>query len=276
MRVRLECSDLEAMVHNLELVRSCSIVRSGALRMSTPFCYPNGEYVDLFLASDEGSLLDTYRLSDYGQTFQFLKNAMVSAFSTARKKEIISDITSQLGVHYGGDLYVLLNNTDIDDLSSSIMRLSQACVRISDMATHQRLRSSNSFRDDVEDFLDAHRFAYLADVWVPGRFGKDVRMDFEVKTTRRNSYVNILAAMNETSAHNSANEIYVKLLDMSATGKRIEHKIITVYNSLSSAIRNEDIARLVTTSNVVSYPDEQDFLVRLLEGDILAEQIVSV
>ena len=266
--MKFDCSNIGSAVHNLELVRSCSVVRSGALRMSTPFCYPNGEYVDLFLASDE-SLFDSYRLSDYGQTFQFLKNALVSADSTARKKEIISDITSQLGVSFAGDLYLLLTKDELENLSSSILRLSQACVRISDMATHQRLRSSNSFRDDVEDFFEAHRFGYTSDIWVPGGFGKDVRIDFEVKASRRVSYVNVLAALNESAAHASANEIFVKLHDLSATGRPATHTMVTIYNSLSHAIRSEDIARLRTTSNVVSYPEEQDYLARLLEGDII-------
>jgi hypothetical protein len=266
--MKFDCSNIETAVHNLELVRSCTVVRSGALRMSTPFCYPNGEYVDLFLASDE-SLFDSYKLSDYGQTFQFLKNALVSADSTTRKKEIISDITSQLGVSFAGDLYVLITKDEMEDLSSSIMRLSQACVRISDMATHQRLRSSNSFRDDVEDFFDAHQFAYTSDIRVPGGFGKDVRIDFEVKAAHRISYVNVLAALNESAAHASANEIFVKLHDLSATGNPATHTMVTIYNSLSHAIRTEDIARLRTASNVVSYPEEQDYLARLLEGDII-------
>jgi Domain of unknown function DUF1828 len=262
----IDCSNIATHVHSISLIRSCDVVDAGALRVSTPFLYPNGEYVDLFLESQH-ELLGTYRLSDFGQTEQYLRSALVSASSTSRKREIIEDITSQLGVRFAGDLFISLSKEDLNDLSEAIMRLSQACVRISDLATHQRLRSTNSFRDDVEDFFDAHKFGYESDVRIPGVFGKDIRVDFEVKAGRRRSYVNVLAALNESAAHASANEIFVKWHDLTATGKYADLQFITIYNSLSNAIRNEDVARLRTISNSVSYPEEGDFLARLLAGD---------
>ncbi|HZL29301.1 MAG TPA: DUF1828 domain-containing protein [Acidobacteriaceae bacterium] len=234
--------------------------------MSTPFMYPNGEYVDLFLDSQH-PLLNTYKLSDYGQTSQYLRSSLVLASSTARKREIIRDITSQLNVSFSGDLYINLAQEEIGDISDAIRRLSQACVRISDLATHQRLRSANPFRDDVEDFFEASHLAYTPDVRIVGQFGKDVRIDFEVKNGNRQSYVNVLAALNESAAHASANEIFIKWHDLLPTGKLSNHKLVTVYNSLSTAIREVDLARLKETSNVVSYPDEQDYLASLLSGD---------
>jgi hypothetical protein len=265
--MRMDCSNLERIVHSIDLVRSCDVVRSGALRLSTPFCYPNGDHVDLFLDSQH-ELLDSYKLSDYGQTSQYLRSALVSANSTSRKKEIIEDITSQMGVRFAGDLYLHLAKEEIGDLSAAIMRLSQACVRISDLATHQRLRSSNSFRDDVEDFFDAHNLMYKPDVKVRGGYGKDVRVDFEVFGKNVTSYVNVLAALNESAAHASGNEIFVKWYDLMAAGIT-SHKFVTIYDSQSTAVSDTDVQRLRASSNVISYPEEEDFLARILEGEVL-------
>ena len=264
--MRVDCSNIEELVHALPLVRNCGTVRSGALRMSTPFYYPNGEYVDVFLEPYQ-ELLGSYRLSDCGQTNVYLANAQSSAAATARKKEIFDDILSAHDVKFvDGDLFVLLDQ-DVKDLSDAIIRLSQTCVRISDFATHQRLRSTNSFRDDVEDFFDAHKLLFKPDVKIMGAKGKEVRIDFEVVSGKKHSLVNVLAAMNEASAHASANEIFVKWYDLVLTGGMVSKNLVTIYNSASPAIKDVDVLRLKDYSNVVSYPEEQDFLFSLLEDE---------
>ena len=143
----IDCSNVAQFVKAIPLIRNCDTVRSGALRLSTPFHYPNGEYVDVFLERQYALLENSYQLSDYGQTYIYLKDAQAPLGTTSRKKEIIDDILASHNVTLSnGDLSVILKGDNFSDLSEAIMRLSQACVRISDFATHQRLRSSNSFR----------------------------------------------------------------------------------------------------------------------------------
>ncbi|MGC1297947.1 MAG: hypothetical protein WA869_23185, partial [Alloacidobacterium sp.] len=108
-----------------------------------------------------------------------------------------------------------------------------------------------------------------------GAFGKDVRMDFEVTSGSRRSYVLILAAMNESSAHASANEIFRKWFDIIESGERT-HRLVTIYNSASESVRTEDVKRLASYSNTVSYPEEQDFLVSILQGEQSQTVEVSV
>lgn len=272
MLLRIDCSKLAELVHALPLVRHCDTLRSGALRMSTPFHYPNGDYIDVFLEYHH-QLLESYQLSDYGQTFVYLKDAQSPFGATSRKKEIIDDILSAHGVkHSDGDLYVILKGDDLSDLSDAIFRLSQACVRISDFATHQRLRSSNSFRDDVEDFFDAHHLLFSPDVKVMGAHGKPVRMDFEVVSGKKQSYVNVLAAMNEASAHASANEIFVKWYELVTKGG-VDAGRVTIFNSASAAIKDVDLDRLRDYSSVVSYPEEGDFLISILREEETSEAV---
>jgi hypothetical protein len=264
----MDCSQLAALVVNLPLVQGCDKVRSGALRMATPFLYPNGERIDVFIDSDKELWSDFY-LSDRGQTALYLRNAQVFLDTTARKRELVDDILRESGVKLvnGYQLTIRPSSHEPVDVSDAIFRLSQMCVRISDLATHQRMRSSNPFRDDVEEFFESHNLRYKSDVKLPPVFGKrEIRMDFEVHSGMRSSYVNVLAAMNDASAHSSANEIVVKLHDLKESGQVILHQFVTVYNSASSAIRIEDIQRLQTLSSAVSYPEEMDSLLSIL-GD---------
>jgi hypothetical protein len=269
--MNLDCARLAEMLVGLPLVRACDPSSSGMLRMSTPFLYPNGESIDVFIDSDK-PLWEEFCFSDRGQTALYLKNAHVSLDTTARRRELVEDILRESGVKLNGhQLTIRPRNHEPSEISDAIFRLSQMCVRISDLATHQRMRSSNPFRDDVEEFFESRNLRYESDVKLPPVFGKrDIRMDFEVWGGDRGSYVNVLAAMNDASAHSSANEIVVKLSDLKQSGQIIEHQFVTIYNSASSAIRIEDIERLQTYSSTVSYPEEMDSLLSTLSGEAKA------
>lgn len=269
MSATLECADLANLVQALPLVRECDRIRSGALRMSTPFSYPNGERVDVFLDTEQNLIEEKLLLSDHGQTALYLKCAQVSLLSTARKRELLADILDNSGVRMDGMQFVVIpRSVDRSSLSDAIFRLSQVCMRISDFATHQRLRSTNSFRDDVEEFFDAHNLSWQADVKLPPVFGKrEIRMDFEVKSGNKSSYVNVLGAMNEVAAHNSANEIVVKLMDLKSSNEIVLQQFVTVYNSASNAIRPEDIERLQTFSSAISFPEQMETLAAILVDD---------
>src|SRR3954462_5434389 len=97
--MRLDCTTLERMAHHISLVQECDVVRSGALRLSTPFVYPNGSNVDVFF-QEEQSLFERYVLSDYGMTTIYLDNAQVKVDSTDRRRQILTDICAELGVDF--------------------------------------------------------------------------------------------------------------------------------------------------------------------------------
>lgn len=260
----IDCSMLETIIHSIPLVMECDRVRSGALRLSTPFTYPNGSNVDVFLES-KNDLWDSFVLSDCGQTWLYLHDAQVKIDSTERKKQLLKDICEDLGITLrAGRLQVEISGDEISNISKSIFRLSQACVRISDFASHHRLRSTNPFRDDVEEFFDASGLSYEPDREISGPYGRKVKLDFEVVSKSSISFVLILSALNETSAHLSANEIFIKWHDVNDTRQWNTRKFVTVYNSASQAIRESDLQRLAEYSDVVSYPQQGELLSSIL------------
>jgi hypothetical protein len=257
------CANLNEIVHGLPLVEECDQVRNGALRLSTPFVYPNGEHIDVFIERTQ-SLYETYLLSDYGQTGLFLRDLRVQNAGTARKKQVVEDVLRNSGgvKLKQGDLYLEITAENVKDISEAIFRLAQVCVRIADFALHQRLRSPNPFRDDVEEFFAAHKLTAIPDAKVMSKFNKPIRMDFSVMAAHRMSYVLVLGSMNEASAHNSALEIFRKWYDLGD----LPVNRVSVYNSASSVVKTEDVERLREKSNVISYPDEQDSLLVNLTG----------
>ena len=260
MQVILDCSTLEQMAHALPLVKSCDVMRGGALRMSTPFLYPNGDRIDVFLESKSNHLFRDFSLSDFGQTSLYLRSAQVKLDFPAKKKELLDSILAQFGVHlHGGDLIVEIPESESSDISDAIFRLSQACLRFSDFASHQRLRGENPFKSDVEGFLHASGLTYISDAKPVGRFKNSVAVDFEVFGRERKSYICVLASLTPSAAHTSATETFRKWYDI-ADSEKDSHELITVYNSTSISHKRADLDRLRNFSKIFAYPSEQDLL----------------
>jgi hypothetical protein len=255
--MNLDCSKLEQMVQAISLVRECDVVRNGALRMSTPFAYPNGDYIEVFLEANSDLFHQTMTVSDYGQTSLYLRSAQTEMDSPAKKQAILSLILSQLNVKLkNGDLYIEVAASKSNDLSDAIFRLSQACLRISDFASHQRLRSENSFRDELEGFFDSSGISYITDVKAPGRYKNEVAVDFEAYGRQQNSYVCVLDSL--TNAHASATEIFRKWYDI--VGHGTSHNRITVYSDKSAKLRPSDRQRILDYSMLISYPSSAELL----------------
>lgn len=239
-------------------MNDCDVVRNGALRMSTPFSYPNGDQIDVFLESSE-DLFRTTTISDYGHTSMYLRSAQVEVSPTSKKQEILAVILSQLNVKWkDGDLYVDVGLSDLNELSDAIFRLSQACVRISDFACHSHLRAENPFRDEIEHFFAASDIRYVSNQKVHGRYRNAVPVDFETFGREQKSYVCVLSSLTSQNVHTSANEIFGKWYDIAGYGTN--HKLITIYSDKVEKLRSVDRQRLLDFSKLISYPSSSDLL----------------
>ena len=259
--MNLSCSQLEKMAHTLPLIRGCDVVRNGALRMATPFLYPNGDRIDVFLEEKQGDLFTPLSLSDYGHTALYLRDAQVQIDVRDKMRDVLDSILTQLNVSYiDGDLSVDIREAEPTDLRDAIFRLSQACLRISDFASHARLRTANPFKDDIAEFLKSSGLQAVPDVKVRGRYQNEVKIDFQVFGRQRSSYLCVLAPT-ETAAHTSANEVFRKFYDIH--GENDDYQRVAVYSSISK-LKDSDKKRLRDYSTVLAYPSEQRILSDLL------------
>jgi hypothetical protein len=259
VQVNLDCSKLEQIVHSLSLVRECDVVRSGALRMSTPFSYPNGDYIDVFLEARKDLFQQRLSLSDYGHTSLYLRSAQLEIAHDSKKQEVLLLILSQLDVKLKGeDLYVEINPSTTHDISDAIFRLSQACLRISDFASHLRPRSENPFCEQVAGFFRSAGINFLSDQKAPGLYKNDVLVDFETFGKEKKSYVCVLSPMTPSSIHTSANEIFRKWHDIKGHGT--DHNLVTIYNDKLAKIRPADRQRISDYSKLLSYPSNAEIL----------------
>jgi len=172
----------------------CSEV-NGAMRIRTPYLYPDGDYIDLFLIEKDGVLT----LTDYGETLRWLKNQTPSLYRSKRQDAMIQDICLTHGVElYRGMLVV--RNQPGTTLAETITHLAQAAIRVSDLWFTQRVRVFESILEEVGDFLKGKHIPFDAGKKYIGRSGRSHKIDFHTRHPKRSSLINVLSTGSRAAA----------------------------------------------------------------------------
>ncbi len=252
----ITCEQLRDIVSNFSLVHQCDVVKNSMLRISTPFNYPNGSQIDLFLQpSDE--LFSGYILSDYGMTADYLLDMQIKYWATKKRRTLIDDICSSLKVEQQAGVFQVRLQDSLSDLSMGIVRLAQACIRVTDLSFTQRLQISGTFQEDVEEFIATADLPYESDVELVGSYGKIVKVNFRVIGQTVTSLVQTLSFSTIPNAHIAANEVFRKWWDLRP--HHTSHQFLTLYDAQNSAaIKEEDIDRISEFSTILTFPDEQE------------------
>jgi hypothetical protein len=246
---------IKSAVAEFSLVKACDDIRNGMLRLATPFQYPNGAGVDLFLGT-KPELFDKWVLTDLGQTTAWLLDLNLKLWTTEKRKQIVADICNGLDVTQDGGQFQLVL-ADMKQLPDAMVRLSQACLRVADLAFTQRLRVASEFNEDFEEFLDLADASYLQDFSIQGQFGKIVKVNFKVKGHRSETLVQTLSTPSRVASHNMSTEAFVRWHDLQP--HRSHFQFLTIYDTTNDSFRDDDLARLNNISLLMGYPaQEQD------------------
>lgn len=252
------CSNVHEHVSKIALVKGCDQVRDGILRILTPFQYPNGASIDLFLKPTQ-PIFDEFILTDLGQTTGYLLDMQVRPWATNKRRQIVEDICKSLDVSWhGAQLELQLSASELHDLSGPMLRLIQACIRMSDLAFSARLWTVGSFKEELEEFLEsAVGPRYETDSTEFGRTGESIKFDFKITRDTTTTLILALSAASSVSAHNAANEVSVRWFDL---GKRKNYQQITVLDESHDVFKSSDLKRVSLNSTLIAYPTEQETL----------------
>lgn len=131
------------------LIRQIDWTKDGYARIATPFCYPNGEYIDLLLEYRPSIALDGqnahYILHDDGNTYEYLINCFGGMRKLDSTKFIsfrrnicnsagITDsmITRDNGGYEGtSSFYMKFDNESSQELNGFFIKLIQICLQVS-------------------------------------------------------------------------------------------------------------------------------------------------
>ncbi|CAA9273416.1 MAG: hypothetical protein AVDCRST_MAG93-2753, partial [uncultured Chloroflexia bacterium] len=132
---------------NMGELFECSPI-NGRTRIRTPYLYPDGDVIDVFLASDGYPST----LTDFGDTLGWLWTQTVSNRRTNRQQRLVQDVCRTHGVElYRGMLTIRVDAPS--QLPDAVTRLSQAALRVSDLWFTFRSQTTASINEEVEEFL---------------------------------------------------------------------------------------------------------------------------
>jgi len=247
---------IHSAVRSFSLITSSDLVANGMIRMATPFTYPNGSHIDLFITPnlDAAGRLE---LSDLGLTLDYLADLGIRPNSTAKRKQVVTDICKSLDVDLsGGAFRAFMPHDQLDALPQTMIRLGQACLRVAEMQWSQRFRTASVFQDDIEEAIEGMGLEYEANPVLEGVGSIQVTMDFLVRGAHQQSAVRTLSTANRVAAHGMANEALRSFFVIRDSHRELQR--VTIYDATQDIFRAEDLRILEDLSLVLGYPSQAD------------------
>lgn len=228
---------------------------NGRTRIRTPYLYPDGDVIDVFLVDDGFPTT----LTDYGDTLGWLWTQTAARERTPRQQRFIQDIALTHGVElHRGMLVARVKNPEA--LSDAVTRLSQAAMRVSDLWFTFRSQSAAAVNDDVEDFLRDRDIPFDRDERLPGRSGKVWTANFHTRTPHRSALVNVLSTANKPSARSMVEHVYAGWNDLHYLSMgREKTRFVTLFADQFDVWTPEDIRLIEQVSEVSYWTRRNDF-----------------
>ena len=245
------------------LIKAIDLTSKGHIRMQTSFLYPDGSHVDIFIKKNHGLLasVEPLLITDFGTTFAWLSNAQVHPKKSKRRAAVMDDILATYGIRLNGSSLEL--HTEDNRLSEAIIRLGQACLRLSDMYYSARYANYGRFKEELEEILTDMELEFTADDTIAGRFGNIVRVDFRIHALRTESAILTLPADKYPSqARSRAEHVYAVFSDLVQwSGQRV-----AALDDRSRAYSETDLERIATVATVVHVFADRQSLQELLRA----------
>ncbi len=224
------------------------------VRIRTPYLYPDGDVIDLFLKPQE----DVATLTDLGESLRWLRMQTATLRRSQKQNRLIEDICLNHGVElYRGML--TLRVQDSVNLAQAVTRLAQAALRTADLWFILRSRSFESVTDEVEEFLKDSKIPYDRGEDLIGRSGRKRSIDFHTRLSRKSSLIKVLSTGNRSSARSLSDRAFASWADLShyKVGSQAL-QFISLFDDTQDVWSEEDFAlvRDVSTIKFWSRPDE--------------------
>ena len=230
------------------------------LRIRTPFWYPDGGVVDVFVKERNG----VFTLTDLGESLGWLRMQTVASRRSPKQQKLVQDICTTNGVElFKGQL--VFRCTDPTQFSHAVIRLGQSIVRVADLWFTTRTRSVESVTDEVGDLLQDRSIPFERGVKLAGRSGRDWTVDFQTRTPEQSSLVFVLASGSRAAARRVSEHVVTAWHDLNLvkTGAQ-PMRFVSLFDDTSDVWADEDFKLVESVSDVcrLSQPDELEHVLR--------------
>lgn len=245
----------ESLRHRLSEVFECTSAPEGAVRVRTPFMYPDGDIVDVFVEERGGKPVVT----DYGESLGWLQMQSVRDQLTGNQRQIVDDVCVTLGVELNrGQL--TLRCADVSSLGDAIHRLGQAAVRVSDIWFTLRNRAVVSVADEVDAWLREQKFNSKRNARREGRSGRTWTVDYEVVAQTQTSHVFLLTTGSQAWARRLSERVVAACTDLShLTFDKANASFVSLFDDTVNVWRDEDFALIEPFSRIAIWSQPEEF-----------------
>lgn len=233
--------------------------RGDLQRVRTPFWYPDGGVVDVFVKVNQ----DTVTVTDLGEALGWLRMQTLAARRSPKQQKLVTDVCTTMGVElFKGQL--LTRVSDLADFPRAIYRVGQAVVRIADLWFTTRTRSVESMTDEVADFLQERSVAFERAVKLSGRSGRDWTIDFQTRTPSQSALVSVLTSGSRTAARRVSEHVVAAWHDLNLLKAGPSPiRFVSLFDDTTDVWADEDFKLVESVSEVCrwSRPDDLHSLI---------------
>ncbi|MEJ7811178.1 MAG: DUF1828 domain-containing protein [Gemmatimonadaceae bacterium] len=230
----------------------------GFLRLATPFRYPDGGAIELYIEARSAGFVVT----DFGEAFRFLETSGLDPLRSPVRERLIA-IATKLGGAHLDDGVLEVSVLTPEGLLSAAARLGQVVTRIADLTLLAKGTLVSTFSDLVEEFivtstagLEVRRHAML-----PGNAARH-EFDIVVRSIRGVAAIESLSAVTAPGATAQLAFTVQKFADLAAIGSGAPDRYAVLDNT--SDVWTDPIRKqLMQFSRVIDW-EERDTLASAL------------
>lgn len=232
-------------------------------RIRTPYLYPDGDYIDLFLLCDD----DTTIVTDLAETTGWLRLQSGSSHRSRKQKRIVEDACVIHGVELDRGMILARRRTG-ESLGALVNRVAQAALRISDLRfTFRTPAARKSFADRVADRLTDRRLPFERRERFEGRSGRKWTVDFHVRARQRHSLVYVPGTANTAMMRRAPEQVIAAWTDLShLIGEPKSLQFVSLFDDTVDVWTQEDFRMLGELSTVCRWARPEEF-VAVLSGN---------
>jgi len=245
---------IEESLKNLPREFDCEMLDEKTWLVTTPFEYPDGDLIQLYVVK----INDKYEVTDFAETIRLFETLDFDVLSSKRRKKLFEDILRTYKVEFfKGELKV---KVQAEELLKSILNLSQAIFRVSDLYFLQRLGVTTTFKEEVEEVLREADLDYEVDYSIFGKSGKEYKVDFYIDVVKPN----LLEAIS-TYSREYAERLIDRVVRMWYDIKRLDGRFeyVTIVDDRSDVWKKEHFDLLEDLSKVYVWSEIEDYITEI-------------
>lgn len=253
----------DAVRQGLPALYECSPAPIEGVRIRTPFLYPNGRVIDVFVIETNHG----YEVTDFSAAVGWLRMQTIKGKLTVKQRASIRDIGQTLGTEFKkGEIIYRCN--DLSEVSEAVQIVGQAVLRVADLWFLFRHSVSESVSDEVEEWLQEREIASERNYKVRGRSTREWNVHFKTLVLGNTSFVFLLSTATRGAVHRITDQVFTGCSDLTnsqnATIYTYTPKLVSLFDDTVDVWWKEDFDLLENVSEIArwSSPDEFEHILK--------------